>query len=193
MRKLLSAMVVVFSMGMTGSVCTQDLEKGFKAWAQGDHSTAFKELIFLAERGDVSAQYHLGDWYWSIDDRNQSLFWYRKAGEQGYLDAQTFLAENYVRGFGSPVNNKEAVIWYRKAAEQGDAMSQYNLGVMYANGKGVIQDKLYAHMWFNVAYSNGREEAKDSRDIIVKIMTVADVSKAQELARECVKKQYKGC
>jgi TPR repeat protein len=64
---------------------------------------------------------------------------------------------------------------------------------MYANGEGVIQDNLYAHMWSNIAASQGNEIAANNRDIIAKRMTPADISAAQNLVRECVRKNYKGC
>ena len=35
--------------------------------------------------------------------------------------------------------------------------------------------------------------AQRNRDSMAGVMTPADISKAQELARECVKKEYKGC
>jgi len=37
MQKLLSAMVVVFSMGVTSSVCAQDYEKGQRAYEANDY------------------------------------------------------------------------------------------------------------------------------------------------------------
>ena len=83
--------------------------------------------------------------------------------------------------------------WYRKSAEQGNAEAQNNLGFMYGKGNGVLQDDVYAHMWFNIAASNGNDGAMKNRDIAAKKMTAADISKAQALARECVKKNYKGC
>jgi len=92
-----------------------------------------------------------------------------------------------------PQDYKQAVKWYTKAAEQGDADAQYNLGLMYANGQGVPQDNVYAHMWSNLGAANGIEAAPKNRDIIAKRMTTADISKAQSLARECLKKNYKGC
>jgi len=72
-------------------------------------------------------------------------------------------------------------------------MAQYNLGLMYSNGQGVIQDNVYAHMWWNLAAANGHESARGNKDILVKLMTPQDISKAQDLARECVKKNYKDC
>ena len=79
------------------------------------------------------------------------------------------------------------------AAEQGVAPAQYNLGLMYALGNGVLQDNVYAHMWFNIAASQGDEIAAIFRDQVAGEMTPADISAAQTLARECVKKNYKGC
>ena len=126
-------------------------------------------------------------------DYKQAVKWYTKAAEQGNADAQFNLANMYFNGQGVPQDYKQAVKWYTKAAEQGDADAQYNLGLMYANGQGVPQDNVYAHMWSNLGAANGIEAAPKNRDIIAKRMTTADISKAQSLARECLKKNYKGC
>ena len=83
--------------------------------------------------------------------------------------------------------------WYRLAAKQGNALAQGNLGAMYVFGQGMIQDNVYAHMWGNIAASNGNEKGGKVRDLAAKNMTPADISKAQDFARECVKKNYKGC
>ena len=40
---------------------------------------------------------------------------------------------------------------------------------------------------------NGTKEIANNRDIIAKKMTPAEIEKAQELARQCVAKMYKGC
>lgn len=108
-------------------------------------------------------------------------------------DAQYNLALMYGNGEGVLQDDKTAVKWYTLAAEQGHASAQSNLGVMYGNGDGVLQDNLYAHMWWNIAASIGNEDASHNRDVIAKETTPADISKAQQLARECVAKNYKGC
>lgn len=82
---------------------------------------------------------------------------------------------------------------WKSLAKQGYADAQYNLGTMYYNGRGVIQDNVYAHMWFNIAATPGNKVAVKYRDIVAKRMTPADISAAQKLARECVRKKYKGC
>jgi TPR repeat protein len=97
-------------------------------------------------------------------------------------------------GTGVTQDDKTAVTWYRLAAEQGDADAQSNLGVMYGIGKGVIQDYVYAHVWLSIAASSGEGgNASKNRDVIAKRMNPAQISKAQKLARECVRNKYKGC
>ena len=96
-------------------------------------------------------------------------------------------------GHGVSQNYKVANKWITLSAEQGIALAQNNLGLMYANGHGVIKDKVYAHMWFNIASSNGNKEGRLHRRNLELKMTSSQIEKAQDLARECVKKNYKGC
>ena len=86
-----------------------------------------------------------------------------------------------------------ALAEWKPLAEQGYADAQSNLALMHATGQGVIQDNVYAHMWWNIAAASGSENAKGNKDILVKQMTPQDISKAQDLAREYVKKNYKDC
>ena len=83
--------------------------------------------------------------------------------------------------------------WYKLAAEQGHASAQTNLGTMYDDGQGVLQDYIRAHMWFNIGASSGDKDASQNRDIVAQRMTPSQIETAQKLARECVKKNYKGC
>ena len=48
-------------------------------------------------------------------------------------------------------------------------------------------------MWQNIAASNGNESAAKNRDLTAKEMTSQQLAEAQQLARECVAKEYKGC
>tara|TARA_A100001037_G_C14573823_1_gene381410 strand:+ start:310 stop:507 length:198 start_codon:yes stop_codon:yes gene_type:complete len=63
---------------------------------------------------------------------------------------------------------------------------------MYGKGQGIIQDNVYSHMWWNIAASSGDEKARKNRDIIAKRMTPTDISAAQKLAEECVRRNTKG-
>ena len=126
-------------------------------------------------------------------DDKTAVKWYRLAAEQGNADAQTNLGVMYDEGTGVPQDDKTAVKWYRLSAEQGNANAQFNLGTMFYNGEGVIQDNVYAHMWWTTPASLGYEYAVKNRDIVAKRMTPSQRQTAQKLARECVRKKYKGC
>ena len=63
----------------------------------------------------------------------------------------------------------------------------------YYDGKGVLQDYVYAHMWGNIAASNGDENGSKLRDFAAEKMTSSQIEKAEQLARECIRKKYKGC
>ena len=125
--------------------------------------------------------------------KNKHMLNWIKSAEQGNVTAQSNLGLMYAKGDGVPRDYKTAVKWYRLAAEQGDVSAQFNLGLMYAKGRGVPQNDMYAYMWGNIVASNGDKDGGKLRDFIAKEMTPAQIEKAQNLARECVAKKYKGC
>lgn len=112
---------------------------------------------------------------------------------KGNSAAQYNLGQMYYQSQGVARDYKKAVHWFRQSAEQGDADAQYNLGVMLAKGQGVTQDYVYAHMWWNIAASNGYADAAEVKDGLEKFMMTEQIARAQELARQCVSKNYKGC
>ena len=124
-------------------------------------------------------------------DNEEAVRLFRLATKQQSAAGQSNLGWMYDNGLGVPQDFTEAVKWYRLAAEQGDAEAQYNLGKMYGNGTGVIQNFIYAHMWWNIAASNGVDNGNKNK--VEEMMTTSDISEAQKFARECVKKNYKGC
>ena len=162
----------LFCTSPDGSIHGDSAEKMFASLAQD------------FQRGEKG--YYKGDYATALREL-------RPLAEQGHAVAQFYLGVMYEHGKGIPQEYKEAVKWYHKSAEQGDMSAQYNLGVMYYLGNGVIQNIVYAHMWMNIAASNGRDEAVKNRDIIAKDMTASQIAEAQKLARECVRKNYKGC
>ena len=79
-------------------------------------------------------------------------------------------------------------------------MSEFDLGVMYFDGKDAPQDYVLAYMWFNIAADYGSDTGAktkaDAAAMMVEVasqMTPSQIAKAQALARECVRKNYKGC
>ena len=49
------------------------------------------------------------------------------------------------------------------------------------------------NMWYNIASANGGEKADERKDKRAGLMTTADVSKAQAMARECMNSNYTKC
>lgn len=175
----------------------KDFNTGLVAYQKKDYATALNEWRPLAAQGDADAQSALGEMYYLgkgvPQDYKQAAKWHRLAAEQGNAGGQYSLGWLYENGNGVPQDYEQAAKWYRLAAEQGNADAQFNLATLYGNGTGVIKDDVYSHMWFNIAAISGDADALENRDIAAKSMTAADISKAQDLARACVRKNFKGC
>ena len=77
---------------------------------------------------------------------------------------------------------------WRPLADAGYAVAQYNVGVMYRHGRGVPQDHAEAVKWYRLAAAQGDANAVKSRDPLASKMTPADISKAQQLAKEWLEK-----
>jgi TPR repeat protein len=198
LKYLRSLMIAIsLSVGSVSTVTAQDFNKGLKAYNAGDYQTALQEWRPLAEQGNLDAQTNLGLMYYKgmsvPQDYAEALKWYRLAAEQGVAVAQKNLGYLYDRGIGVSHDYAEALKWYRLAAEQGNSDAQTNLGVMYYNGNGVLQSNVMAHMWYNIASANGELVASSLRDERTGFMTPTDISKAQELARECINSDYQNC
>ena len=141
----------------------------------------------------ASADFQKGFTAYKSGDYATALREWTLLAKQGDADAQFNLGVMYHEGKGVPQNDKTAVKWYRLAAEQGYADAQISLGAMYAFGTGVLKDYVYTHMWGNIAATNGNTLGAKLRNHFEKKMTPTDISTAQKLARECIRKKYKGC
>ena len=174
-----------------GTPAFADFADGKAAFDKGDFATALKEWGQPAETGDANAQYYLGLMYYLgkgvSQDYKIAIKWYRLSAENGNANAQYNLGSVYYLGSGVLQDYKAALKWIKLAAEQGHENAQSMLGAIYEQGLVVTQDYIRSHMWFNIAGSGyGRDE-------VAKEMSPADVLKAQQLAQECVAKNYKDC
>ena len=113
--------------------------------------------------------------------------WYRLAAVQGDAKAQYNLGSMYEDGQGVSQDYDKAVKWYRFAVEKGEPRAQINLGRLFAIGYGVPQDFIRAHMWFDLAAALGLKRAVESRDMVVRLMTSAQIAEAQRMARDWLK------
>ena len=196
MTRIIVVLATVLSLTFT-PLAAQDFQKGLAAYQAGDYAAALQEWTPLAEAGEGESQYNLGFMYSKgqgvAQDYAEGVKWYRLAAEQGDVFAQHNVGLMYYKGEGVPQDYAEAVKWYRLAAEQGHASAQSNLGVVYQFGHGVLQSNVMSHMWYNIASANGNSQAGDLRDEQAGLMTPADISKAQSMARECMSSGYNNC
>jgi TPR repeat protein len=160
--------------------------------------TSVKWYTKAAEQGYASAQLRLGSMYdfgkGVPKSYKTAVKWYTLAAEQGNARAQDFLGGMYQTGSGVLQNHKTAVKWYKKAAEHGDASAQSSLGYMYSKGHGVLKDNRRAYMWHNLSSYNGLEQIGGRYiDKIAKKMTLADISKAQDMSSRCLESNYTDC
>ena len=156
--------------------------------------TTIIALVLAFNAGSILAQdFQKGVAAYQSGDYVTALQEWRPLAEQGDADAQYNLGLMYLKGEGVLQDYAEAVKWYRLAAEQGIASAQTNIGVMYEYGDGVLPDNVRAHMWYNIAAANGDEKAGEWRDEREGLMTSADISKAQSVAKECMSSNYKNC
>ena len=119
------------------------------------------ELEKKAENNDSDAQLELANIHGKKFHNPALAFkWYKRAAEQGNIEAQLDLAKSYDKGKGTPQDHRMAFYWFNKAAEQGDAEAQYNLAICYSKGEGVIQDYAKCLEWNEKAVSKGHSASK---------------------------------
>ena len=105
------------------------------------------------------------------ENGSTAVEWYRKAAEQGHVEAQWELGGMYEGTYRNVKRDfAETVKWYRKAAEQGQVEAQGTLGGIYKVGRGgVKQDYVEAAKWYKKAAEQGHNQAKGAFHILSRI------------------------
>lgn len=121
-------------------------QEGLAAYEREDFSTAIKEMMPLAEQGNIDAQVKLGESFDQTKNYKEGLFWYKKAADGGSAIAQKGVAFHYSVGWGVATDDKVAFYWYKKSAENGgDSIGVAN---RYRDGVGVKKDYKKAVSWY---------------------------------------------
>ncbi len=189
-----------------GNVDTQLFLGYLNAKGEGvpqDYTKARQWWEKAAAQGDASAQVILGMLYANGQDVPQDYAkarqWYEKAAAQGDAVAQYNLGGLYAKGEGVPQDLAKSLQWMEKAADKGYAMAQHVLGGLYANGYLVPRDFVRAYMWYDLAVEQYQRQGADSveveqsRDIVAKQMTPAQIAEAKRLTQQCQAQNFKGC
>ena len=142
---------------------------GQAAWADDTlnvEEVAQKEMLQLAEAGDVELQFSLGVMYEHGEgvrqDYARAAEWFLKAAEQGTATAQFNLGLMYETGRGVRQDYVQTLQLWHKAARQGVAEAQSGLGWMYYTGRGVRQNSVIAKEWYKKACDNGFQDGCDA-------------------------------
>lgn len=125
---------------------------------------------FLAEWGNVPAQYRLAQIYENTHDGEEyssdSIHWYQMAAQSGHAEAQVRLAQLYQDGQGVAQDYGRAAHWYHMAADNGAAEAEFALGGLYYRGQGVSQDNARALEHYRAAAETGHTDAQNVMGVI---------------------------
>lgn len=111
-----------------------DVKAGVEAWQKGDYQQAVAEWRPLAIAGDPDAQFNLGQAYklgrGVPTDLGQAENWYRRAAEQGHLQAE----DNLGLVLFTANRREQAMPYITRSALRGEPRAQYVLGTAHFNG-----------------------------------------------------------
>ena len=176
----------------------QRWDHGIEAYRFGHFHIALSQWLPIAEEGNPVMQFFVGYLYTKVGDN-----------EFGSDDKRNKVIEP------DPV---EAMRWLRLSAAQGHPGAQYYLGKMYEEGEGVVKNIVESYKWVLLASGNG---GKKEVDIVIEsagpnsgkkvkgkalqrrliklenrlkeVISFSEISKAQELAQECIASDYLRC
>lgn len=119
----------------------------------------------IVSQNNPETLFHLGVCYETGKgvemNKYKAAEYYKKAAEQGHIDAQWRMGVCYYTGNGLSMNKIKAVEWVRKAAEQGHVLAQYSLGNFYLNGEeGLPMNKVKAAEWYQKSANQEYAEAQ---------------------------------
>jgi TPR repeat protein len=150
-------------------------------------SAELADVIKRAHSEDPVAEYKLARMYARGNgaelDKIKAQMWLERAARHGNADAQYELGLSLREGIGVVQDYEGAERWLRQAATGGHADAQYALGQMHRSGMGVPINNAKAYMWFNLAAAQDVAGAAAQRDVVLRLLTPAEVLEAQNEAR----------
>lgn len=133
-RTFLSLALPVAAATMLAAPAHADVKDGVDAWQRGDYPAAVAQWRPLAIAGDADAQFNLGQAYklgrGVPADLSQAEAWYRRAADQGHLQAE----DNLGLVLFSANRREEAMVHVARSAARGEPRAQYVLGTAHFNG-----------------------------------------------------------
>lgn len=132
--------------------------------ASAGDSLKRQNSILLDEKAEeeriIEEPYIVANSYYEEKNFTEAVKWYKKAAEQGDIEAQYMLGMCCYDGVGIKKDYVEAVKWYRIAAERGHVDAQYNLATCYHKGIGAQQNDVQAVQWYKKAAEQNDVDAQ---------------------------------
>ena len=140
-------------------ICAADMGSKLSKAKQDQQNLDFRKAKVRADKGDLPAQFALGQMYREGKgvkaDDGMALKYFRAAADQGHIKAQAKVGAFYLHGIGTKENPSEAAQWFGKAAAKGHVDSMVNLAMLCQSGRGVKQDMPLAMSWYRQAAEKG--------------------------------------
>ena len=163
--RIVSSLVLLI-ICITSSACAKGKPPVDMENTRLNNEATARELLNLAEEGNVIAQNRLGLFYkvgkGVPQNYGQAKRWFEEAARQGHAEAQINLGTLYLQGDAPPRSAQMALFWYGRAAEQGDVPAFAKLGLMYQEAQGVPPDSVQAHMWLTWQQPTERSQRRKS-------------------------------
>ncbi len=184
MKCILRSGVVALALLAAPSIAFADTKQGVEAWSRGDYADAIKIWRPLAIAGDDDAQFNMGQAYklgrGVPVDLRAAEDWYRKAAEQGHLQA----ADNYGLVLFTNGDRQKAMPYIKTSAERGEPRAQYIYGTALFNGEFVSKDLVRAYAMMTRASASGLAPASASLAQMDRFIPLAERQKGLLLARD---------
>jgi TPR repeat protein len=140
-----------------------------KSKNSNNKETALELLTRSANAGYSLAQQKLGEIYNTKKDYKQSIFWYKKAANNGNIPSQYSLGVLYLKGLGTQKDIYKSTELFIQAAKNGNADAQYSLAIRYLKGDGIEKNYQEAVKWLERAAQNGHSYAMYSLSLRYKL------------------------
>src|SRR5262245_2861063 len=160
MRGKLLTFLTVLLLGFAAPAGAGESE-GDKAYLRGDFAGAMAEWQQVAQAGDATASYRIGQLYRQGEglryrDFEKAVYWYQRAAGRGYVPAQYEVARIQFEGLLVPRDIDEMMYWLWRAALSGHSESQVMLGAVYEYGEpSVAMNYTLALKWYLIAAKLG--------------------------------------
>ena len=184
MKCILRSSVFALALLAAPGIAFADTKEGVEAWSRGDYANALKIWRPLAIAGDDDAQFNMGQAYklgrGVPVDLKAAEDWYRKAAEQGHLQA----ADNYGLVLFTNGDRQKAMPYIKTSAERGEPRAQYIYGTALFNGEFVPKNLVLAYAMMTRASSSGLAPASASLAQMDRFIPIAERQKGLLLARD---------